>query len=226
MFQPVKNKFRLSRSRVLGFSLIPIALGIMIASFFQSFNNDPLANNNFYINPFVLGILFSILCAIVMMPDLFGGEDILLINEKAFQILPKQNHFEKLGMLIHLVIYNNIDPFLKTIYLEDLENIELNFKKQFGPYNLNRYTFTLTYHTKNDSKITQNINDMSKGVMLTFCTGSYSQFFEREDFLNLLQFFASNNIPIIDPYHLQDAFKDPNIVLFDYLETIDKKTIY
>lgn len=225
MFQPIQKKMKITRTRVLGFSLIPITFGMMLASFFASFN----AKSNvqiFHINPFVIGILFSLLCAIVMLPDLFGGEEILLVNDKAFQILPKQKHFEKLRMLVHLLIYNNIDPFLKTIYLQDVKSIELNFTKHFGTYNFNRYTFVLTYTIVDNTKITQNINDMSKGVLLTFPTAPYPSFLKPNDFLNLLQYFSSNNIPIMDPYHLQEAFKNPNIVLYDYLETLDKKTRY
>ena len=48
----------------------------------------------------------------------------------------------------------------------------------------------------------------------------------REDICNIMKFFEVNQVKIEDPYHMIEALENTEIVIYDYLESLDIKIRY
>lgn len=68
------------------------------------------------------------------------------------------------------------------------------------------------------------MNSMENGFLLPSSTGGLPIFanLHHEDIVNILQYMKTCGVIIEDPYHLLEALKNPDITMYEYMETINK----
>lgn len=171
-------------------------------------------------------LAYTIFCIFCWLPLIVPMLQIMDVDEKAVYLMPRYSGWKKMTIAWYALINDNIRPFYRVIPLESIDHITFTYEAHWGSYAYQRFTYILIYHIK-DEKIRIYINPQQNGFLLPSGYGlAFAGTLSREDIVNQMNFYRTNHINIKDPYKLCDALKDGNIVMYDYLVSLNKKITY
>lgn len=172
-------------------------------------------------------LIFVIMCVFLWTPLFVASAQIYDITQTSIKAIPKMNSMKKWKMIFHILCVNDIEPFLKIIPLSSIQRGKFSVDRHSGVMAYSRYSYMLTLYMEHES-ITLYINPIENGPLMPSGKGGYlfHGCKSREDICNMVQFFEMNHVHVEDPYHIIDALKNPNIVIYDYLESLNIKIRY
>ena len=99
--------------------------------------------------------------------------------------------------------------------------------RRYAGWGFHNYTYVLTLYLDNRDIVVV-INPMDNGIFIPGGRGGFifDGLKSREDICNIMKFFEIHQIKIDDPYYMIDALKNPDIVMYDYLESLHIKIRY
>lgn len=219
-----KKKELITRSYVicslLGICLLGGAMGTIIYTIMNNYLKIHSVNITICI------ILFIVFCIYLWLPTMIAEDQFSSIDEKGLKILPKYKTREKFKIVMYVLLNNTIVPFLHTIGLEDIKKCIFTFERHWGNWGYSRYNLKLIIITEHEKR-TLFINPMSNGPVYPSGKGfPFAGIKSNFDILNLLSYLQKAGVQVEDPYNIQEALKNPDIVLYDYLESINKRIIF
>ena len=172
-------------------------------------------------------LIFVIMCVFLWTPLFLASAQIYEITSTSIKAIPKMGSLRKWKMIFHILCVNDIEPFLKVIPLSTIKRGKFSVDRHSGALAYSRYSYMLTLYLEDES-ITLYINPIENGPLMPSGKGGYlfHGCKSREDICNMVQFFEMNHIVVEDAYHIIDALKNPNIVIYDYLESLNIKIRY
>lgn len=220
----MKNKTISLKSIVLNFVVICV-IGAIFGNLIFYMLRDWLHMDQ--VNITICIILFIIFLGILWLPltlDIMGCTS---IDENCISMMPSYSHFKKLDIIRYVILHNDITPFLRRIPINSIQSCTFTFSRKWGAYAYSRYTLQLILHLQ-DEVVTLYINPMENGVLLPSDQGgvAFLHIKTHEEIVNMVQYFITAGVEVKDPYKLLEALKDPNLVLYDYLESFHKKILF
>lgn len=173
-------------------------------------------------------LIFIAMCILLWMPIFVANAQIYDINEKSVKVIPKLSVIKKWKMIFHILLNDDIEPFLNVIPLTSIRYGTFHVDRHAGTWAMSRYSYMLTLYYDAKDHITLYINPMENGILMPSGKGGYlfTGCQSRKDICNLVHFFEMNQITIEDQFHIVDALKNPDIVIYDYLESLNIKVRY
>lgn len=220
------KKLNLNRKKIISQLLIEIFSGTLLGvACAQAISVTTKTNANwnmaFMILIFVVMIIF--LCTPLWMPV---GQ-IYDIDENRIKVIPPYGVGMKWKLIMHILCKDDISTFVETISLSDIYYGEFSVEKRYAGWGYQNYTYLLTLYLDNRDIVVV-INPIDNGVFIPGGKGGFifDGLKSREDICNIVKFFEVNQVRIDDPYHILEAFENPDIVMYDYLESLDIKNRY
>lgn len=170
---------------------------------------------------FVMMIIF--LCTPLWMPI---GQ-IYDMDMACIKVIPPYTILMKWKLILHILCRNDISNFIETISLSSIYYGKFSVDRRYAGWGFHNYTYILTLYM-DDRDIALVINPMENGLLMPSGKGGFvfEGYKNREDICNIINYFEINQIKINDPYQIVVALKNPDIVIYDYLEQLDIKIRY
>ena len=145
-------------------------------------------------------------------------------HETYLAYLPLYGHFKKLSLVLQILLSKEISDFYERLYWHEIDRVKFTFERKWGTWGYSRYTMQLYFLLKNKDVKLFTMNSMENGFLLPSSTGGLPIFanLHHEDIVNILQYMKTCGVIIEDPYHLLEALKNPDITMYEYMETINK----
>lgn len=214
----------MSRKYVLSYLVVIVVIGLLFGFvIYQCLNMANLAS---LLNLSLCMLVYLIFCLCFWVPLIVPMQQIMEIREDSIAIILKNKDKKKAKIVWYALINDTIEPYYDTILLKDIEKVTLNFNANMGSYGFHRFSYYLLIQVK-EEKIKVFLNPMQNGFLLPSGYGMpCHNRFSKEDIVNLMTYFNSNDVIVSDPYHLVEAMKDKNVVMYDYLISLHKKISY
>lgn len=161
------------------------------------------------------------------LPLFVADRQIYDITEHGIAMLSKKGMMEKWKLIFYILCNDKVEPFLRILAFDDVQSGEFSVERHAGVWGFSRYTYTLTLLTKGET-VTIYINPMDNGPLMPSGKGGFvlSGYKDREEICNVITFLETKGISIGDHYHILDAFKQRDIEIYDYLESLQIKVKY
>lgn len=220
------KKLNLNRKKIISQLLMEIfsgaLLGIACAQAISITSKEySVWNTAIMILLFVVMIIF--LCTPLWMPV---GQ-IYDIDENRIKVIPPYSVGMKWKLIMRILCKDDISTFVETIDLSQIYYGEFSVEKRYAGWGYQNYTYLLTLHLE-ARDIVIVINPIDNGVFIPGGKGGFifDGLKSREEICNIIRFFEVNQVRIEDPYHMIEALENPDIVIYDYLDSLDIKTRY
>ena len=220
------KKLNINRKKIISQLLIEIFCGTLLGvSCAQAISITTKEyshwNMAFMIVLFVVMVIF--LCTPLWMPV---GQ-IYDIDENRIKVIPPYPIAMKWKLIMHILCRDDISAFVETIPLSAIYYGEFSVDRRYAGWGFHNYTYVLTLYLDNRDIVVV-INPMDNGIFLPGGRGGFifDGLKSREDICNIMKFFEVNQVKIEDPYHMIEALENTEIVIYDYLESLDIKIRY
>lgn len=221
------KKLNIGRKQILFQLFSEILLGVLFAAIcYQAILAVSFVEES-DVNMAGLVIIFVVMVVFLWTPLWMPSGQVYDISDDDIKVIPSYHTLKKWSIILYILTKNDITPFIETIPLSSLTGGNFHVDRHAGSWAYSRYTYILTLH-RNDQDISLAINPMDNGVLLPAGRGGFvfQGYKSREDICNIIKFFEVHQIPIEDPYYIIEALKNPDIVMYDYLESLHIKTRY
>ena len=219
-----KEKKVMSRNYVLLALLSMIGGGLLLGiAIAKTLAVAGLAN---MVNISVCMILYTIVCIFLWLPLIVPMLQVMDIDENAVYIMPRYNSMKKLSIAWYALINDNIRPFYRSIPLDSIDHITFTFEARWGSYAYQRFSYVLIFYVK-DEVIRIYIDPLQNGPIMPSGFGMpFTGTLSRDDIANQIDFYIANHVLVKDPYKLNEALKDSNVVMYDYMVSLHKNIIF
>lgn len=217
-----QQKYEVTRGKILLSFIIIAVFGLLFGYAMQSLLKDTLGLSQSNIT--ICMLIFILIVEILWLPFALNTSKCMEYHESYLAYLPKYGHFKKLKIIFQLLLSAQIEDFYEKLYWKDVNKVKFTFERKWGTWGYSRYTMQMYFLMKNNEIKMFVINPMENGYMMPSSFGGLPIFSgsSHEDIINVLQYMKTCGVIIEDPYHLQEALKNPNITMYEYMETLDK----
>ncbi|MGX8833255.1 hypothetical protein ACWG0P_03500 [Amedibacillus sp. YH-ame6] len=216
------NKNRVMSRKYVVISLLVMILGGVLfgAAIMKCFKMAGIISLS---NLSICIILYVIVCIFCWMPLIVPANQIAEMDENTVYIIPQYSTMKKLKIAWYTLINDTMKPFYRSIPIASIDKLTFTFQSQWGAYAYKRFSFELRLQV-GEEKILVYINPGQNGPIIPSGYGvPFAGTLTREEIANLIGFFRSAGVQVADPYKLEAAMKDENVVLYDYLDSLNKK---
>ena len=219
------KKLNITRKKILQNLLVEVLCGVLLGFSCSKAIGAVLGDSEERMAICIL--VFVGMCVILWAPIFIASAQIYDINEHSIQVIPKLGIMKKWGMILHILFSNDVGSYLKVMKLDRIQYGTFHVDRHLGTWGYSRYSYMLTLYDRQES-ITLYINPIENGVLMPSGKGGYlfTGCQSREDICNLVNFFEINGIRIEDQHHIVDALKNPDIEIYDYLESLHVRVRY
>lgn len=178
-------------------------------------------------NTAIMILLFVVMIIFLCTPLWMPVGQIYDIDENRIKVIPPYSVGMKWKLIMRILCKDDISTFVETIDLSQIYYGEFSVEKRYAGWGYQNYTYLLTLHLEaRDIAIV--INPIDNGVFIPGGKGGFifDGLKSRKEICNIIRFFEVNQVRIEDPYHMIKALENPDIVIYDYLDSLDIKTRY
>ena len=221
------KKLNLGRKQILIQLFTEVFLGIILGFVCHQAITSVSIVDEADVNMPLLIVIFVCMLVFLWTPLWMPQGQVYDINDNNIKVIPKYHTITRWKIILYVLCKNDISPFIETMPLSSFTGGKFSVDRHAGSWAYSRYTYLLTLYQK-DHEVKLAINPMDNGVLLPASRGGFvfSGYKSREDICNIMKFFEIHQIKIDDPYYMIDALKNPDIVMYDYLESLHIKIRY
>lgn len=221
------KKLNVGRKQILFQLITEVFLGVILGSVCHQAITSVSIVDEADVNMPLLIIIFVCMLVFLWTPLWMPQGQVYDINDDNIKVIPQYHIITRWKIILYVLCKNDISPFIETMPLSSFTGGKFSVDRHAGSWAYSRYTYLLTLYQK-DHEVKLAINPMDNGVLLPAGRGGFvfSGYKSREDICNIMKFFEIHQIKIDDPYYMIDALKNPDIVMYDYLESLHIKIRY
>lgn len=181
----------------------------------------------YHVDASLVMIVFTLMVLVLWLPLLVGNQQVYDLDEQGLTLIPMLKQRDKWKIIFYVLCNDQVEPFLRKVSYEDIKGGTFYVERKFGSWSFSRYTYVLKLSLA-QSNLKLYINPMDNGPLMPSGKGGFALVGYRtsKDICNMLQFLMTKGITIDDPYELLPALQNPNIEIYDFLETLQIKTKY
>lgn len=223
-----KKKNMLSRKKVIQYFILIMLIAYGMGIFMYNLAIDIQYVIDIRIIQVVILVLFPLATLLMWLPLFVAGAQIYDMNEEELVILPAYSDRKKWGMILHVVSSDDVSPYLQRIAYKDVDHALFTVDRHAGNWGMSRYSYLLKLYDTKGLLTSMFINPMANGMFMPAGKGGIplDGYKSRDEISNMLQFLATNGLKIEDPYQIQEALKNHDIEVYDFLESLHIKTRY
>lgn len=217
-----QKKGNVSRGKILASAAVIAVIGLLFGVAMQGLLKDTLGLSKSNITICMIVFLMFVEC--LWLPFAIDSSKCMEYHETYLAYLPPYGHFKKLSLVLQILLSKEISDFYERLYWHEIDRVKFTFERKWGTWGYSRYTMQLYFLLKNKDVKLFTMNSMENGFLLPSSTGGLPIFanLHHEDIVNILQYMKTCGVIIEDPYHLLEALKNPDITMYEYMETINK----